>query len=809
MANLMRSTRPIKQVNHETKQTVMKRILSSLSAGLALLFASTVMVSAGTSTWDGDTDTFFSTSLNWDTAPSPGDALVFPPATSYTVDFTGVNPNNGPITFNAASDYYLTPAGQTLTLSGNITQSGAGAVSSDIYLDLGGATRTFGGGGGGVVRFNGTISGTGAGLNITGGSYALAAANSFDGGVNVTGGTLKMVQAGFGGDLIYQPTFDGAGSGNVTINGGRVELIAEDALGSIIVKRTNYFGASGGTLVYSNFNNQIPGNNLNANVVNGPATFVAFPARLSNFDPTGSSANDNLSGCFQLQNLQGTGPIMLVLRNGASARWQVQPANVWTAPTFTGPMTIDGQPGGDVTADQSASAPYQGTNIVYMCLNNVTDPYHVPAGIKFTNACQLYITHSNQRTLASDVTVLANSAVAVQGRPQSSGNVRTFTFGYAGGTNKITIQDAGLLQADLQISRWVNPALSVIMNSSTILEAGGTLRFARTYDDGTGWNVQNIAVNTNITGQGTAAKESVIDLLLDNGSGTQNGVTFNSGVSLVVNGTGTGGLRIQAASAAALANLMTGTRYSTITGSGGVLTLALTNNDTLTNIRGPASPSAVALGLDSHAGSSPTYVFSDSASSLANYAGLVLKGGTAVVNDSSTISMQTLKLASSATLQMGTAGGSAAVINFANSSAVVWNAGTLTIANWNGSVYGGGPDQIKVGTAAGGLTAAQLAQIKWLNPFGAGDVIGAYQLASGEIVPAVGQSSFSSISGHPPTTPVIGTVEGSAGVTVIVQANTNLSTTNWVGIATNALPFNFTDYASTNYPMRFYRVWKP
>ena len=44
----------------------------------------------------------------------------------------------------------------------------------------------------------------------------------------------------------------------------------------------------------------------------------------------------------------------------------------------------------------------------------------------------------------------------------------------------------------------------------------------------------------------------------------------------------------------------------------------------------------------------------------------------------------------------------------------------------------------------------------------------------------------------------------------IIQANTNLGTTNWVAVATNAAPFTFTDTALTNYAQRFFRaVYKP
>ena len=49
-----------------------------------------------------------------------------------------------------------------------------------------------------------------------------------------------------------------------------------------------------------------------------------------------------------------------------------------------------------------------------------------------------------------------------------------------------------------------------------------------------------------------------------------------------------------------------------------------------------------------------------------------------------------------------------------------------------------------------------------------------------------------------------------SGLNYIVQANTNLSTTNWVSIVTNTAPFTITDTAFTNNPQRFYRaIYKP
>ena len=79
-------------------------------------------------------------------------------------------------------------------------------------------------------------------------------------------------------------------------------------------------------------------------------------------------------------------------------------------------------------------------------------------------------------------------------------------------------------------------------------------------------------------------------------------------------------------------------RYGRVTGSGGTLTLAVDNNETL-DVDGPTNVNCVvSLGLDSQGGSTPTYNLLVS-TNLLNYAGLVLKGGTAAVNDSSSVSI--------------------------------------------------------------------------------------------------------------------------------------------------------------------------
>lgn len=54
------------------------------------------------------------------------------------------------------------------------------------------------------------------------------------------------------------------------------------------------------------------------------------------------------------------------------------------------------------------------------------------------------------------------------------------------------------------------------------------------------------------------------------------------------------------------------------------------------------------------------------------------------------------------------------------------------------------------------------------------------------------------------------TVSQVSGLNYVIEANTNLSTTNWIAIVTNTAPFTLTDTAFTNNPQRFYRaIYKP
>ena len=95
-------------------------------------------------------------------------------------------------------------------------------------------------------------------------------------------------------------------------------------------------------------------------------------------------------------------------------------------------------------------------------------------------------------------------------------------------------------------------------------------------------------------------------------------------------------------------------------------------------------------------------------------------------------------------LQLGTTSNSSlnlpsgsCVLQFADSSAVTWDAGgRLTIQNWSGSLSGGGAQRVFFGTSSSGLTTQQLSQVQFSHP--AGLPSGTYSariLSGGEVVP--------------------------------------------------------------------------
>jgi fibronectin-binding autotransporter adhesin len=98
--------------------------------------------------------------------------------------------------------------------------------------------------------------------------------------------------------------------------------------------------------------------------------------------------------------------------------------------------------------------------------------------------------------------------------------------------------------------------------------------------------------------------------------------------------------------------------------------------------------------------------------SLSDFAPLSLTSATlATAGFSDSVGQLTL---ATATLDLGTG---ASVLQFSSSSAQTWT-GILSITNWSGSPTGGGTDQVYFGSFSSGLTPAQVAEVRFVDPAG-------------------------------------------------------------------------------------------
>jgi len=830
----------------------MKPTFTVFAIGVTLLSAWALRAPAATATWTGaGADAYWTNAANWAAGvPGAGDDILLPDVLNQTVDLTDALPTVGALSFNAADDYLLqsqlTVPATTLTLGGDVTQSGAGAVTfasllaGDLAVDLGGASRTFGGGGSGVVRFDIPITDAlGAGTNnllIASGNYVLGSSENTFGQLTVRTGAVVTLKGTVGMNMVAFPSYLGLAQ-VVNVDGGilkdartdnaNVDPPLEAAGGWGGAQRGLYFGPGGGALMYVDYP-PVGGNLLlggSADWFGGPRFYVndatnGIPAKIILGQPGSFFIGNNHRYCLTLrEGVIGNGDIDVVVTNGAYMGLM--------ATNMTGKLRIFGVPGGD---SSNLSNNYGGViigNFPDVDVNGYRRGFFNPSGIFVHGALFFWQRHSERAYLITDITLEPGASVDFCGG--ATGNNRWLNLGFPTNntgvyqwTNTITVKSGAKANMNLEL-RPDMTSRGIRIWSQIDIQAGGTLKFYRSYHNGDSYVIETFWP---ITGRGSASGESrvIVDLPYASpslgtftsvsGASGKNGVNFDGisplgthypGGRLVVNGSGDYGLRVEGYSEF-VTNLLSASRLSTLTGSGGVLTIAITNNATMDIPNGPASSSPVFLGLDNVGGNIPAYVLGTDAT-MANFAGLVLKGGTARVNDSATVTMQTLKLAGAdAAIQMGGSGGGA-VLKFANSSGITWATGTLNIFDWNGGVYGGGPDQIFVGTDATGLTASQLAQIKWINPFGSGDVMGAYQLPTGEIVPAVGQSQVSAPSGGGATDFGF-TVTGIAGRTYVVDRTLDLRPpVVWTPVFTNVGPaFPFVDVGSAGAPTRFYRV---
>ncbi len=120
-----------------------------------------------------------------------------------------------------------------------------------------------------------------------------------------------------------------------------------------------------------------------------------------------------------------------------------------------------------------------------------------------------------------------------------------------------------------------------------------------------------------------------------------------------------------------------------------------------------------------------------------NNAATITLGGGTLSTGGYDDTVGTLTLTSSSVIDLGSSTGSN--LYFAGSAAQSWSSSALlTIQGWSGSWSGGGADRIYFGNSPSALTSAQISQIRFVNPTGAG--AGTYYatlLSTGELVPTL------------------------------------------------------------------------
>lgn len=118
---------------------------------------------------------------------------------------------------------------------------------------------------------------------------------------------------------------------------------------------------------------------------------------------------------------------------------------------------------------------------------------------------------------------------------------------------------------------------------------------------------------------------------------------------------------------------------------------------------------------------------------ISNSSNVSMSSGTTLAINGKTDTVGTLTLNGSSTIDMGAGVGSS--ISFANSSAINWGTNILTIANYD---PGADNDYVYFGTTGSGLSAADIGQIRFLDPVGyAPGLYYARILSDGRIVPIV------------------------------------------------------------------------
>ena len=596
--------------------------------------------------WDGEAGTgAYGTGRNWLPNQVPGNATIsFNGANAnnqYTVNLggtrtvagiifisaTGANPfdfTNGTFLLGSSgivnNDADTQVFDSTLSLSASQTwnvASGSLMVNGDVDIGsntltvqgannvtLGDTTKLLGSGtliktGSGAFNFqyvDGNFSGA---LNVQQGSVGISYSGSMNGLLNAVTVT--------GGEIILSPTADFRGfKGAVLIDGGTFTLAPGVEINKVMNNGSLTFGSNGAVL---NLASQLSVNaQFGPMTINSSANTPAIVRYGSMANSSGAFGWDSAAHALNVADgdLLGSGALKFELSNGAMVNYKQ--AN------FGGSINFSGVSGGNAAAGSAA------TTVGRLGFDSQST-FTFTSGLTFNNSMQVTAI-GGARTVDANITI-ASGETAFQGR---AGGTEDLTIGATVGGRTLTVKDGAAATFDTRFRDDSATIGGVTLNANTLVEAGGALNFRQSVSGGT---VDAITVNGDITGQGTSAKESVMRLGLGSGA---SGVNFATGAGtagsdLIVNGSGVGGLRVEGTQAR-VDNLITSQRIQDLTGSGGTLTIAYSDNVTKQFTLAPSAGSNVRLGFDAQDASSPLYQLGSNSSDLSAWGGLVVKGGT-------------------------------------------------------------------------------------------------------------------------------------------------------------------------------------
>ncbi|MGA2051986.1 MAG: autotransporter-associated beta strand repeat-containing protein [Opitutales bacterium] len=722
---------------------------------------------AGTTAIFGDTDgsshTVSNTTIQMSSGRTVG-SMIFTEtsaADAYKIQSSSGTAETLTLQGNGTSNAFITVSGNqtnvigsnstdrvNLTLASNLTiqnndSNAAGLTlgntsgTTELFTN-GGCTTTVTGTGNTVIDM--TMSGTGGLIDSSTGNLVLNEANTYTGNTALNSGFLQLGNA----------TAVGNGTSNLTIAGGNLGAIG----GNRTIANAYFVSGSFGIGNVDGSNLSLSGNGVLgagnetltvasglwstlSGVVSGAGNLtVAGPGNL-----TLNNGNNSFSGNFGVSggnvyvgvgNTSAAGNTSLGLTIGAASAGQNE--------LGTGNVSVTGGElqfapntsfNGTTTLASGESLTVNGTGVLNLSNGNTgTNDNFVDNGTitdSSTGNSTIHVNGTYTMNAGSGLTVNAgtlnltpNGGFTTNGNATASANITT------SGGSTLNINTSGgagnfnLGANDSLTSNGTGTVVNITANSST-----GQINFNGT------------VVVTN----GGEVVVSANDTVLGGGPVLMNGGNASTAGTLVVQA---GNLTVDASSNHTLAFAPNVQFNGNSTLYGGAANTSITNFGTITINHGTLTLDANTV--DNLQGSGIVIqnggtLLSGASNQIDNNTPMTLNNGTWNTAGNSEV-LGTLTLSASSTINLGNG---ASIINYANSSAEPWvtggvgGAGLLYITNWSGNVDGGGTDQLIFGSSNTSLTAAQLDQIVFVNPFGnvtdPGIEYNATILSDGEVVP--------------------------------------------------------------------------